>query len=238
MQPIAEASPRFKARIAGLFEVLEAATSGFGQVIVPGMLVVSGDAAATAAKIMQHQILFRLSITAAIVAVICHMIWTLLFYDLFKPVNRNLSLVAACLSFVAISMQSFCIVFQLAPLVIFGDRGAFGALNVAQLQGLALLFLKLNAHAFYIYLALFGFWCVLIGYLIFRSTFMPRIIGVLEAIAGLCWLTFLWPPLAHYLSPYNQALAALGELSLMLWLLAMGVNTERWKERANVRTSS
>jgi hypothetical protein len=78
-----------------------------------------------------------------------------------------------------------------------------------------------------------GLWCVLIGYLIFRSTFMPRILGVLEAFAGLCWLTFLWPPFAHYLSPYNQTLAGLAEISLMLWPLAMRVNAKRWKEQAS-----
>ncbi|PYL63672.1 MAG: hypothetical protein DMF25_09830 [Verrucomicrobia bacterium] len=110
---------------------------------------------------------------------------------------------------------------------------SFGAFNVDQLQALTFIFLRFSARAFITYLAFFGIWCVLIGYLIFRSTFMPRILGVLEALAGLCWLTFLWPPLAHYLSPYNQALAAPGELSLMLWLLVMGVNVQRWNEQAS-----
>ncbi len=98
--------------------------------------------------------------------------------------------------------------------------------------------LKLSAQAFYIYLVFFGFWCVLIGYLIFRSAFMPRLLGVLETFAGLCWLTFLWPPLAHYLSPYNQGLAALGELSVMFWLIVMGVNDQRWKEQASAAGES
>jgi hypothetical protein len=61
---------------------------------------------------------------------------------------------------------------------------------------------------------------------------MPRILGVLEAVAGLCWLTFLWVPLAHHLSPYNQAVAGVGEIALMLWLLVKGVNAHRWNERA------
>jgi hypothetical protein len=93
----------------------------------------------------------------------------------------------------------------------------------------------LNADAFYIYLVFFGFWCVLVGYLIFESTFMPRVIGVLEAVAGMCWLTFLWPPFAQYLSPYNQVLAGLGELSLMAWLLVVCVNAERWWSRQTRR---
>src|SRR5580692_3884979 len=79
-----------------------------------------------------------------------------------------------------------------------------------------------------------GFYCVLIGYLIFRSTFLPRILGVSMAFAGLGWLTFLSRPLANYLSPYNLALGILGQESVMLWLLVMGVNAQQWKKRASV----
>jgi len=235
---ITEASPRLKARVAGAFELLEALTSGFGQVIVPAMLIVSGDAAATAANLLAHELLLRLSLAAALVAVACHIAWTFLFYELFKPVNRSLSLLAAFVSLVAIAMQAFSSLFQIAPLVVLQGGGPLSAFTTEQLQALALMFLKLNAQAFYIYLVFFGFWCVLIGYLIFRSTFMPRILGVLEAFAGLCWLTFLWPPFAHYLSPYNQALAGLAEISLMLWLLVMGVNAQRWKEQAGAARAS
>ena len=227
-----ETSPRFKATLAGVFELLEALTSGFGQVTVPAMLLVPGDAAATAANVLAHELLFRLSLTAALIAVACHIVWTFLFYELFKPVNRRLSLLAAFISLVAIAMQAFSSLFQLAPLVALEGGAPFSAFTTKQLQVLSLLFFKLNAYAFYSYLVFFGFWCVLIGYLIFRSTFMPRIIGILETVAGLCWLTFLWPPLAHYLSPYNQGLAAIGELSLMFWLIVMGVNDQRWKEQA------
>jgi hypothetical protein len=229
---IAGMSPRFKARMAGVFEVLEALTSGFGQVIVPAMLIVSGDAAATVANILAHELLVRLSLAAALVAVACHITWTFLFYELFKPVNRSLSLFAAFVSLVAIAMQAVSGLFQIAPLGVLQGGGPLKAFTTEQLQALAMMFVKLNAQAFYIYLVFFGLWCVLIGYLIFRSTFMPRILGVLEAFAGLCWLTFLWPPFAHYLSPYNQALAGLSEISLMLWLLVMGVNAKRWKEQA------
>ncbi len=231
---ITEASPRFKARIAGLFELLEGLTSGFGQVIVPGMLVVSGNAAATAANILAHGSLFRLSILAALIGLVCHIVWLFLFYELFKPVNRSLSLLAAFVGLVAIAIQACSGLCRLAPLIIMEGGQSFSAFNVDQLQALTLMSLRFSARAFNTYLAFFGIWCVLIGYLIFRSTFMPRIIGVLEAFAGLCWLTFLWPPLGHYLSPYNQVLSAPGELSLMLWLLVMGVNSQRWNEQASL----
>jgi hypothetical protein len=231
MERIAEASPRLKARMAGVFELLEALTSGFGQVIVPGMLVVAGNATATAANILAHGSLFRLSILAALIGVACHIAWIFLFYELFKPVNRSLSLLAAFVGLVAIAIQACSSLFQVAPLIVMEAGQSFSAFNVDQLQALTLMFLRFSARAFNTYLAFFGIWCVLIGYLIFRSTFMPRIIGVLEAFAGLCWLTFLWPPLGHYLSPYNQVLSAPGELSLMLWLLVMGVNSQRWNEQ-------
>jgi hypothetical protein len=78
-----------------------------------------------------------------------------------------------------------------------------------------------------------GFYCLLIGYLIWRSTFLPRILGALVAFAGLAWLTFLSPSLANYLSPYNLASGLVGEASLMLWLLVMGVNLQRWREKAS-----
>jgi hypothetical protein len=225
-------SPRSLARMAGVFDFLEGLTSGFGQVIVPGMLVVAGNAAATAANILAHGPLFRLSILAALIGVACHTAWIFLFYELFKPVNRSMSLLAAFFGLVAVAIQAFSSVFQAAPLIVMDAGQSFSSFNVEQLQALSLMFLRFSARAFNIYLAFFGIWCVLIGYLIFRSTFMPRILGVLEALAGLCWLTFLWPPFGHYLSPYNQVIAAAGELSLMLWLLIMGVNAQKWNEQA------
>jgi hypothetical protein len=78
-----------------------------------------------------------------------------------------------------------------------------------------------------------GLYCLLIGYLIFRSAFLPRILGVLMVIAGLGYLTFLSPQVVHYLFPYNLASGAIGQLSLCLWLLVMGVNEQQWKDQAD-----
>jgi hypothetical protein len=104
--------------------------------------------------------------------------------------------------------------------------------NVEQLRALALLFLNLNDQAGSVALVFFGLFDVLIGLLIFRSTFLPRILGVLMAVAGLGWLTFLSLPLANYLLTYIEVLGFLAEALLMLWLLAIGVNVQRWKEQA------
>ena len=82
-------------------------------------------------------------------------------------------------------------------------------------------------------LVLFGCYCLMIGYLIARSTFLPRALGVLMAAGGLGWLTFISPALAQYLSPYNMALGIVGETALTVWLLAVGVNAERWNVQAS-----
>jgi hypothetical protein len=81
-------------------------------------------------------------------------------------------------------------------------------------------------------LVYFGFYCLLIGYLICRSTFLPRSLGALMGVAGLGWLTFLSPSLARYLYPYNLAPGILGEGVLTVWLLVMGVHAQRWWEQA------
>ena len=78
-----------------------------------------------------------------------------------------------------------------------------------------------------------GLYCLLVGYLIFRSTFLPRVLGVVMAIGGLGWLTYMSPPLANHLSPYNLASGILGQESVMLWLLVMAVNEQRWEEQAS-----
>jgi len=149
---ITETSPRSAARIAGFFELLEAVTSGFGQVIVPRMLVVSGNAAATASNIVTHSRLFHLSILAGIIGAACHIVWTLLFYELFKPVNRTLSLLAAFFSLVAIALQAVSSVFQLGPLVVLEAGASLSAFNNDQLQALALMLVRFNAHALNVYL--------------------------------------------------------------------------------------
>ncbi len=177
-----KASPSVKARTAGVFYLLTIVTGILSFFFAGRGLVAYGDA-------------------ANLVATVCYIVVTLLFYDLFKPINRSLSLLAAFFSFVGY---------------------AFGALSAFHL-----------APAHINNLIFFGVYCLLIGYLIFHSTFLPRILGLLMAFGGLGWLTFLSPRLANYLSPYNVAPGLLGETALTLWLLIVGVNAERWKQQAS-----
>jgi hypothetical protein len=181
MERITESSPRLTARIAGVFYLLNIATAP---------IAFYGSSRP------------RLAFAASIAATASYVAVTVLFYYLFRPVNRNLSLVAA--------------LFSLAGCAV----GELGARHLAAIP--------INPLVF------FGFYCLLIGYLILISTFLPRILGALMAIAGLAWLTFVSPRLADSLSPYVYYPGGIGEGLLTLWLLAMGVNAERWKEQAGV----
>jgi Domain of unknown function (DUF4386) len=192
----AEASPRIKARIAAVLYLLEGAPAVFHQVVIAG-LVVTGDAVATATTVLANEMLFRVWFAAALLAVACHIAYTVLFYDVFRPVNRSIARLAAAVSLVACALQAFATLFQLAPLLVLGGGSSLGALTPGQTQTLALLLLNLHAQAFNIYLIFFGFWLIPTGYLILRSTFFPRVIGVLVTLDGLGWATFLWPPLSR-----------------------------------------
>ena len=223
---------RSLARTAGAFYFAAGITGGFHEAFVLGRLVVTGDATATAINITAHESLFWLGFGAALIAPACDSVKTVLFYELFKPVNKDLSLIAMSFGIIGCAMQAVMVVFYIAPLVILKGGQYSSVFKVEQLQALTLMFFKLTARGIDIYLVFFGFYCVLIGSMIFRSIFLPRIIGLLMVFTGLGYSVLLYPPLAHYLYPYNLAPAALGETSLMLWLLVVGVNVQRWKEQA------
>jgi hypothetical protein len=227
-----EWSPKAKARLAGVFEALEGFTSAWGQVTVLGQLIVVGNAAATAAKILQHETLFRLGFTSSLFGVVFHLGWAFLFYHLFRSVNRNVSVCALLVIVVCCALQAVSALLYFAPLLVLKGGSSLSGLTQEQLQALAYIFLKLNGLAFDTTLVFFGLWCVLTGYLIFKSTFMPRILGVLLAVDGFGWMMFMSPPLGHSLFLPIAIACGLAEIPLQLWLLIFGVNNERWKAQA------
>jgi hypothetical protein len=228
---IAEASPRLKARITGVFYLLTILTAIFAQKFVSERLVVSGDAAATAANLLTHRGLFQLGFAGYLIEMACQIVMTALFYDLLKPVGRSVSLVAVFLGLAGCVIKTFSRLFFIAPLFL-GGAHYLSVFSPEQLQALALLFLKVNDRGAGIALVFFGFYAPLTGYLIFRSTFLPRILGVLTVLGGLGWLSFLYPPLGSRLFPFVSALALLGAAALIVWLLVFGVNEQRWTEQA------
>ena len=205
-------------------------TAILGAVIAPGISGpgATGDAVATANNIMAHQPSFRVGWALDLISTAFYVALMALFYQLFKPVSRTLALLAMVFGLVGCAVTAFGSLFQLAPLVILGGSPYSSAFDVRQRQALALLFLNLNVQVGYIALVFFGVFQIVLGYLIFQSAFLPRIIGALIAVAGLGWLTFLSPPLANQLLTPLEVLGIAAEASLMLWLLVMGVNPQRW----------
>ena len=227
-----EWSPKAKARLAGVFEALEGFTSSYGQMTVLGQLMVAGNAAATAANILQHETLFRLGFASSVLGVVFHLAWAFLFYQLLRPVSRNVSVFALLVILVCCALQVITALLYLAPLLVLHAGNSLSAFTQEQLHALAYMFLKLNGLAMDTNLVFFGLWCVLTGYLIFKSTFLPRILGVLLTIDGLGWMMFMWPPLGHYLFLPIGIACGVAEIPLQLWLLIFGVNNERWKAQA------
>src|SRR6202047_309302 len=137
---------------------MEAVTAAFGQVIIPGKLVVAGNAAATASNILGHERLFWLGFILSLIGVAFHIAWAFLMYELLKPVNKSLSLLAAFVILVGCAIQALVSLLYLAPLLILQGGSSVSAFTPEQLQALALLFVKLNGYAFNIDLVFFGLW--------------------------------------------------------------------------------
>src|SRR5215472_9101517 len=228
-----KASPRLTARIAGVLYLLTILTGIFAEGFVSERLVVSGDAAATATNILAHRSLFEWSFTVYMIEMACQIMTTALFYFLLRPVSRSIALVAAFLSLSGCIIKTFSRVFYIAPLFVLGGVPYLNVFSPQQLQALALLFLKVNDRGAAMALAFFGFEALLNGYLIFRSAFLPRILGVLSMLGGLGWLTFLYPPLGYSVFLYVAVFALLGSAAMIFWLIVFGVDEQLWRERAN-----
>ena len=227
-----KASPQVKARIGGVCWLMCFLTSIF-PLVISGRLVVPRDAAATATNLLAHEALFRSGTAALLISTAFYIAATLFIYEVLKPVSRSISLLAAFFSLVGCAVGALSCIFDFAPFILLKGAPYLSVFTNEQLQALAYMFLAVRAQANDIGLVFFGLHCLGVGYLIFRSTFLPRLIGALMVFAGLGWLTFLSPPLAQSLAPYNMMPGGIGELSLTLWLIVKGVDVQRWKEVAS-----
>lgn len=224
-------SPLFKARMGGFCWLMCFLTSIYPLVVI-GRLMVKDDPAATAANLLANEALFRSGTAALLISTAFYIAATLFIYEVLKPVNRSLSLLAAFFSLVGCGVGAFSCIFDFVPFVLLKGAPYLSVYTPEQLQAFSYMFLVVRARANDIGLVFFGLHCLGVGYLILRSTFLPRIIGVLMVVAGFGWLTFLSPPLAQSLAPFNMLPGAVGELSFTLWLVIKGVNVPRWHEQA------
>jgi hypothetical protein len=211
---------------------MEGWTSSSGQVFLLGSLIVQGNAAATAHNILTHEAQYRLGFLVSVAGVAFHLAWALFMYQLLKPVHRTVAALAGLFVIVCCAMQALTALLYISPLVVLQSGPATGGLDAQQAQGLAYALLRLNGTAYDLDLIFFGLWCILTGWLVWRSTFLPRVLGLLLVVDGIGWTLFVWPPLATFLFPAIAVASGLAELPMQLWLLIMGVNNERWNQRA------
>jgi hypothetical protein len=228
-----DASPRALSRIGGVLYLIIIVLGLFGEAFVRSKIVVSGDAAATAANLRSMESLWRFGIAAEFVLLISAVALTLIFFVLLRPVSRGLALLAVFFNLVSIAVEAVSALHLVAALFPLGNAGYLTAFEPEQLYAMATLSVKSHSYGFGVALIFFGCDCLVLGYLIFRSGYLPKAIGVLMQIAGLCYLTnsfalILAPTFANRIFPAILIPAFVGEASLCLWLLVKGVNVEKW----------
>jgi len=229
-------TPRLHARLGGLMYLVIIAAGGFGY-LTGSARIVAGDPVATAHNILTSEPLWRLGFATLLVMLVCDVGVAVVFYRLFEPVSRSLALLGFAFRLVQTAILGVVMLARFAPLLLLRDTGPAVGIGTDQRQALAYLSLQLFERGFNVALVFFGFDCLAIGWLIFRSTFLPRALGIALIAAGACYLInsfadFLFPALAlpfYFLVPSYAA-----ELVLCLWLIVMGLNAEHWRVRAGL----
>lgn len=208
----------------------------FGELYVRGTLVVSGDATATAHAVSGSPLLWRAGIAGDLLMHVFDVPVIVIFYFLLRPISRSLALFATLVNLVQTAVLVANKLNLLLPLLLLGSGAHLKAFSPEQLHALSYVAIKAHGYGFGIGLIFFGFACLVRAYLLFKSGYFPKILGVLIGIAGVSYLVnsfalLLSPPLADALFPGVLIPAFVGELSLTVWLIVKGVNMERWKQR-------
>lgn len=228
-------SPRYYARIAGVFYLFIIISGMFAEMFVRQRVFVRGDAAATANNILANETLYRIGFVADFLVLIAALVVLYVLYHLLRRVNCELAVLMALFNLAGIAIQGANLLDQMASLTILKSGPTLSALEPAQWQALAYLPLRFQSTGYDLALAIFGFFCIVAGYLIYHSRFLPRALGVMMVIAGLCYqinsfIHFLAPQ--YSLFPYVVLPCLIAELSLTLWLIAKGIDEQKWAEWA------
>ena len=229
---------QFVARIGGVLYLIIIALGTLGEAVVRGRIIVPRDATATAANLRSMEWLWRLGVAGEITLLACATALTVILYILLRRVSRDLALAAVLFNLVSIAIEGVGAISLAAALFPLSSSPYLNAFTPEQLNAMAMLSIRSHTVGFGVALIFFGIECVILGYLIDRSGYMPRAIGVLMKIAGVCYLInsfalLLSPSLANRLFPAILLPAFIGELSLALWLLLKGVNAEKWDQHTH-----
>jgi Domain of unknown function (DUF4386) len=231
---ITDASLNRTARFAGALYLLVAVFAPFSMVYVPSMLIVPGDAATTASNVLASEELFRLGIASDSIVFLIEIVLTVLLYVLLKPVSKTLSLVAAFSRLAMTVIQGINVLNHVFVLLLVSGAGYLTVFARDQLHALVLLFLNAHAAVALIWGLFFGLHLFMLGYLVYTSGYIPRMLGAVLIIVSFCYLTQSFGTLL--LPKYEALFAAVGYLAIIeiafpLWLLMKGVHVERPEQR-------
>lgn len=232
-----QVSPQRYARIGGLLYVIILVGASFGELFVRNRLIVWRDPAATANNVLSSETLFRAGLAGEMLTIACDVALALILYVLLEPVSKNVALLGAFFRLTFDAIYGVAKLFEIAALVALNGSGHLSVLEPRQLHELAYISLRVHSLGYGASLLFFGFCCVLFGHLIHRSGYLPRIIGILLAIAGYGYVVFsigqlLAPAFAgRFLFSPIFLLAFVAETALALWLLVKGVDIAKWEER-------
>jgi hypothetical protein len=231
-------SPKAKARLGGALFLATLVGGVVAQAFIADRLIVTGDAAATARNLVANQSLVRLAFAIFMIEMACQVATTAVMYDLFMPVGRSLARAMAVFGYVGSGIKTLARVFFYAPLFVLGGASYLSAFDAPQLEAMAYLLIRINAQGTQIALIFFGVSTVMLGYLMFRATFLPRVLGVLTLTGGAGWLVFVYPPLGSRLFMPVALLALTGSAVTIGWLLVRGVDEKKWHEMAAASSAS
>ena len=229
-----EINPQVYARVGGVAYLIMIALGAFQEAFVRGRIVVNGNAAATFANLQKMETLWRAGIAMEMLMAILTIILSVVLYVLTKPVNKELALLGLLFGSVAIAVETAYSIQLVEALFPLGTNAYLTAFTPAQLQAMAALAIKAHAFGFGIALLLFGPFFFVTGYLIFRSGYFPKPLGVLYQLAGLAYMfnsfaLVLAPQFAGRAFMIMVAPAFIGETSFAVWLLLKGVRIEKWR---------
>jgi len=225
--------PQALARIAGAFYLGIIVFAAIGYIFVRPQIIVSTDMARTAANLRAHGELYRLGFASVVIADLCNLPVGLIFYELFKIVNPRLVRALLVFIVVATAVEAMSLCYYISPLFTFTLPEYRAGFSPAALGALARGSGKLFALGAATSLAFFAIYCMLTGWLIIRSGFVPKIIGALMVIAGIVYEAHVFAVfLALPEPPYVLFVGFIAELSLALWLLIMGINQAKWRSQA------
>ena len=235
-------SPQHYARICGVLYLYIIVAGIFAELFVRSRLVVPADAAATARNIVANESLFRVGFSGEFMHLAFDVAVAMILYALLRPVDRNIALLAAFMRLACDIILAVTGLSQFVALQLLGGADYLQTFQPDQLHALALLAMKLHGDGYAVSLVFFGFACFSLGYLIFRSSYLPRAIGALLVIAGACYLIssfahFLDPAFAATMFPAIFVPVFIAELSLTLWLIVKGVDAVKWEKRASALAS-